>query len=380
MNTTEAVIRLLLLGAMLLLLVGGLVAILLLWYLRGRDPHTGLVADILSEPPDDLSPGAVGTLLDEHADHEDVVATLLGLGRNGAVAIEANPTSKAGARDYSITLLHPERISRRLERDLLHVLFGRNPQPMMEVQLNQVRRRFVEAEPTIRDDLYDEVVDHGYFTRNPHTTRVRWRRISWVGLILSLLLGVLVSVVVDPVAIATTGAAVVAWLVMIRVSRYMPRKTPAGAEAAAKWRAFKRYLQSIDTQRDLAEASDIFDRYLSYAVAFRIDRQWISMFSAAGVAKPGWFGGPDIGDIVILGDMGNVGDIAGAGRALGDLTGPVLGGLAGSVGDVSMRNISGTSMQGAADALGGSLQGASDGLFGLLDAAGSIFEDIDFDL
>lgn len=372
MNSTEAVVRLVLLGTMLLLLVGGAVAMLLLWYLRGRDPHTGLVADILSEPPDDLSPGAVGTLLDEHADHEDVVATLLGLGRNGAVVIEAASTPNPRARDYRITLLHPERITRPLERDLLRVLFGPDPQPMMEVLLDQVRSRFVDAEPKIRDDLYEELVQRHYFAMNPHQTRERWRRISRAGLVLSLVVGLILSVLVDPFAIATTIASAIIWTAMIRMSRHMPRKTPEGSEAAAKWRAFKRYLQSIEPQRDLKEASDIFDRYLSYAVALKMDRQWIGMFSAVGVAKPGWFGGPDIGDIVILGDMGNLGDVAGAGRLFGD--------LGGSVPDMSMPNVSGTSMQGAADALGGSLQVASDGLTGLLDAAGSIFDDIDFDL
>lgn len=377
MDAFEALIRLILIGAMLLLLVGGLLAILALWYMRGRDPGTGLIADIISEPPDDLPPGAVGTLLDEHVDHRDVVATLLGLGRHGAVSIEAEKTPNSSARDYTITLLHPEKVENRIERDLLRVLFGNDPQPLMEMRLNQVRKRFVDAEPQIRNDLYGELVSRGYVPESPHATRKRWQLISWMGLILSVIVGVIVSVTIDPVAIATTNAAVIVWAVMIRVSRHMGRKTPAGAEAAARWRAFKRYLESISIQRDLTEASDIFDRYLSYAVAFGIDKQWIRAFSESGARKPGWFDDADAGDVIIVGDIGHIGDV-------GDFSGAgdLITSIGGAAGNLSMPDvdISGESIQGVADTFGGSLQGASDGLSGLLDSAGSIFDAIDFDL
>jgi hypothetical protein len=377
LSTAEAIIRLALIAGMIVLLVGGMIAILMLWYFRGRDPHTGLVADILSEPPDDLPPGAAGTLLDEHADHHDVVATLVGLGRTGAVSITQDAGAGKGRGDWIITALHPDQITNRIERDLLNLLFDGKPEPLREVRLRDVRPKFDAAETRIRDDLYGELVEHGYFAVSPATTRLRWRRIAWTGLILSIIVGVLVAIVVDPVAIATTIAAVIMWGVMVRMSRHMPRKTQKGAEAAAKWRAFKRYLQDIEKHRDLGASSEIFDRYLSYAIAFEIDKGWIRKFSQAGANRPAWLGtGGDVadtlGDVIIIG--GEMPDFS----AAGDLIGRV-GGLAGdvSIPDVNMPDVD---VQGLSDALGGSLQGASDGLSSLLDAAGSIFDSIDFDL
>lgn len=377
MSTAEAIIRLALIAGMIVLLVGGMIAILMLWYFRGRDPQTGLVADILSEPPDDLPPGAAGTLLDEHADHHDVVATLVGLGRTGAVSITQDAGKGKGRGDWIITALHPDQITNRIERDLLNLLFDGKPEPLREVRLRDVRPKFDAAETRIRDDLYGELVEHGYFTVSPAATRLRWRRIAWTGLILSIIVGVLVAIVVDPVAIATLIAAAIMWGVMVRMSRHMPRKTQKGAEAAAKWRAFKRYLQDIEKHRDLGASSEIFDRYLSYAIAFEIDKGWIRKFSQAGANRPAWLGtGGDVadtlGDVVIIG--GEMPDFS----AAGDLIGRV-GGLAGdvSIPDVNMPDVD---VQGLSDALGGSLQGASDGLSSLLDAAGSIFDSIDFDL
>lgn len=364
---------------MIFLLVGGMIAILMVWYLRGRDPQTGLVADILSEPPDDLPPGAAGTLLDEHADHHDVVATLVGLGRSGAVSITQDDGSGGRKGDWIITALHPEKITNRIELDLLNLLFDGKPEPLREVRLRDVRPKFVAAEERIRDDLYRELVTHGYFPESPATIRLRWKRIAWAGLILSIIVGVLVAIVVDPVAIATTIAAVIMWTVMIRMSRHMPRKTEKGAEAAAKWRAFKRYLQDIEKHRDLGDAAGIFDRYLAYAIAFEIDKGWIRKFSEAGARRPAWLGtGGDLaenmGDVIIIGNMP---DFSGAGDLIGN-----IGGFAGnlSMPDVNLPDVGMPDVQGLSDALGGSLQGASDGLSGLLDAAGSIFDAIDFDL
>ena len=36
---------------------------------------------------------------------------------------------------------------------------------------------------------------------------------------------------------------------LYQTAKYMPRKTVAGAESAAKWRAFKRYLADLDQQK-----------------------------------------------------------------------------------------------------------------------------------
>ena len=77
-----------------LLIIGGPVLLYLWWYRKGRDPAVGLVADYLPEPPSDLPAGMVGTLIDESADMQDILATVLDLARRGALDDQGN----AGAR------------------------------------------------------------------------------------------------------------------------------------------------------------------------------------------------------------------------------------------------------------------------------------------
>lgn len=388
MSTSTAWLHLIFLVAMLVFLIGGVVGIVILWFVRGRDPASGLVAEIVTEPPDDLPPGAAGTLIDEHVDHHDVVATLLGLARHGAITIQEQPGSASGngqtRSDYLLTVVDPGGVTSRLERDLLRVLFDGKPASFDSVLLSAVKGRFDAHEPEIRADLYEEMVDRAYFTRSPDETRRRWRGLSWIGLIGSIVAGVFLAARVDPFAILPTIAAVLIWLVMLRLSKAMPQKTMVGAEAAAKWRAFKRYLESIEKHENLTEAQDLFDRYLSYAVAFGLERQWIRSFASVGASSPGWFapagggggfggdfdGADTIFDAMQAGRM--IGHFGGTGG--GDVNVPDVG-----IPNVDMPNMPEGGLQDMADVFGGGLQGASDGLGGLLDSAGSAFDSIDFD-
>jgi len=387
-DTATAILHLAFVVGMVALLVGGTVAIIVLWYVRGRDPATGMVAEYITAPPDDLPPGAAGTLLDERADHEDVVATLLGLARHGAIVIhEIRPESDTGRRpsDYELEIVAPGNTESRLERDLLTYLFDGSPDVGKRARLSAVKGRFDSHQDEIKSDLYQEMVDRGYFERSPEATRRRWRTISWIGVIGSVVAGVFLTVRTDAFALLPTVAAVIIWILLLRMSNAMPQKTRHGAESAAKWRAFRTYLRQIDKYENLGEARTLFDRYLSYAVAFGLEKQWIASFAAVGATSPAWF------------DSGGFGDAGGwvAGEMVFDSlqTAHMLGHLGGGDGvdvpspgvpdvnfpDIGLPNFGDADLQGMAETMGSGLGSASEGLSGLLDAAGSIFDGIDFD-
>jgi len=396
-SSVEALLRIIFLGVMLLVFAGGGVGLLVLWYMRGRDPRTGIIAEFMPQPPDDLPPGAAGTLLDEHADHQDIVATLLGLARHGAVEIvQLVPERESRRRprqhvpaDYELILRDPTQCESDLESELLLIIFGAEAKPGALARLSDVKPAFVEAEPVVRDLLYAELVTRGYFRRSPRATRRRWQVLGWTGFVASLLLGAILTAVIDVYALFPTVAAAMLWTAMIRLSKALPRKTATGAEAAAKWRAFRRYLSEIERYENVAKARELFERYLSYAVAFGLEREWIRTFAAVGAARPRWY--HETGDVFIPGDaggLGDLGDIIAMGHML-DMVGHTGGGLGELSGLPGLPNVDlpgapgmpdlgGIDAQGMADAAGGSLQDVSDGLGGLLESAGSVFDAIDF--
>lgn len=386
-STATALLHLAFIVGMAGLLFGGLTALIVLWTVRGRDPAIDAVAEYITEPPDDLPPGAAGTLLDEHADHHDVVATLLGLARHGAIQIhELQPEGRRGRGtvDYELEIVDPAATESRLERDLLAALFDGHPEAGRTARLRDVKGRFDRRERQIKADLYQELVDRDYFTRSPEETRWRWRTLSWIGLAASIVVGLVVTALTDAFALLPTVAAVAVWIVLLRMSKAMPQKTRHGAESAARWRAFRTYLQSIEKHEDLAEARALFDRYLSYAVAFGMEKRWLAAFAAAGVTRPGWFDSPSVGDADDIGGtlldtmqtawiFGHIG--GGGGVDLPNVGMPNI-----DVPNIGMPNLGDADLQGMAEAMGGGLQDMSGGLAGLLDSAGGIFDSIDFDI
>ena len=90
-TAVQSLINLILGEVGIVILVSGAVGLYILWYLRGRDKPVGLVAEYLREPPSDLHPGVVGTLIDEHANHHDVIATLVNLGERNLLPTLETP-------------------------------------------------------------------------------------------------------------------------------------------------------------------------------------------------------------------------------------------------------------------------------------------------
>ncbi len=70
----------------------------------------------------------------------------------------------------------------------------------------------------------------------------------------------------------------------------MPAKTVKGSEAAARWSAFKVYLQRIDKLEDLETVSELFEKYLPYAMAFGIRDSFVRKFAAEpSTPMPTWW-------------------------------------------------------------------------------------------
>ena len=353
--------NLLFIGAGFLLAIGGGIGLYLLWQSRGKDVAVALPIDVLREPPDDLPPGAVGTLIDETAHDHDVIAELVELAERGVIHIEEEATTVIGLsfnRDWTIRRLENDEPLRPVETALLNAIFGSAGTD--EVKLRSIRERFSREQSNVKKAMYQELVERGYFPRNPETTRSTWRGIGIGGLVLSGILFCVGMVAVGSFAPAVIVPLIVLGilsLVMIGLAGGMPRKTRTGAEAAARWLAFKRYLEEIEQYQDVGGAREIFGRYLPYAIAFGIERAWVRRFAQAGTPAPEWYG-PWPGT---------------PGRVPRMPRGPIIVGVPGAGGtgrpDVNMPDL-----QDVSDSMGRSLQGMSDGLFGMFNEASKIFQ------
>src|SRR5215208_1125220 len=389
-------LNLVFLGLGLLIAIGGVVGVLATWWTRGRDPEVGPVADFIPDPPDTLPPGVIGALMDEQVDQRDIVATLVDLGQRGVLRIDRTEGGGIFGRggDFTLTALQDEPKIPLFERELLEALFGSKVKSGEQVSLSEVKGRFAAAQPQIQRHLYDELVERGYFATSPDRTRGRWKSIGIFALIVAIIGGCVATgpfADIAPTIFIPITALVGIGLIVVVMSRFMPRKTPAGAEAAAKWRAFRNYLASIERYEKLDEAQGIFDRFLPYAIAFGLESSWVEKFSRVPTASPGWYGGDVMtspgpfggrgyrggwfgpyggygGGTVIIPGGGGYGPYAGSGGT---------GGPSGT-GEVSVPSGGDSSfnipdVQDLSDSAGRSLQASSGSLFDLFNSAGQIF-------
>lgn len=372
------------LGAGLLMLVGGTALLAGIWYTRGRDPEIGLVADIVPEPPDDLRPGAAGTLIDEETHTRDVIATVFDLARRGVLRMDEKTSEGflgfGKQTRHTLTLLDHKIELNGYEQILLDTLFGPGAKAGAEVPLENANLAFQAQADRIHHGFYEELVEHGYFDASPEQTRQRARMLAWIGPVLAAIVIFLVLQYAGAGSmwiILPIIAAIVLMIVGGRVATAMPRKTLQGAEAAAKWRAFKRYLEDIENRRNIAESQEIFERYLPYATAFGLEESWIHKFERAGTAMPQWFGGA--GPVLMPGGYGGYG--RGYWRGPGGviiLPGGGFGGSSGTGGAPGQGGGDGggfemPGMQDVSDSAGRGLQGGSDSILDMLGTAARVF-------
>lgn len=248
------------------------------------------------EPPRGMRPGQLGTLLDEKADPRDVTATLVDLAVRGYLRIEEAGEISSGLfserMDYRLVKLKEADSGLvAFERTLFEALFANRT----EVTLSDLKTTFASSMAQVQGELYEDVTTLGWFRRNPKSARGRW---AVIGMVL-VVVGIIATVVLAQEtrwALVPTPL-VVLGLVMLITTRHAPARTARGTAALEQARGFKLYLETAEARQiRFEEASDIFSRYLPFAIAFGVADKWASTFAQLareGVAleEPAWYGG-----------------------------------------------------------------------------------------
>lgn len=251
-------------------------------------------------PPDDIRPGQLGTLIDETANPLDVTATIVDLAVRGYLRIdELEREHRWSKRDWNLVQLRassdpPPGKPALLpyEATLLDALFaGRT-----EVMLSELKDTFYAELQRVQNKLYDDVVAQGWFSRRPDSVRSAWK-VAGFGLLAA---GVaLTYLLAKHTHLGLVGLAVVALgIAMIPLSRFAPARTGKGSAALARVLGFRQYIATAEAgQLKFEEATDVFSRYLPFAVVFGLTDRWAKAFGdiaqqAAASGGLGWYTGP----------------------------------------------------------------------------------------
>ncbi len=268
---------------------------------HGRDPDAGAPVMVVYEPPADLTPGSVGTLIDERVDLADITATVVDL------AIRRHLTIRTETRDRLLGLLtREETIFSRgpetgtagltpYEQRVLVGLFATGD----EVTLSDLKNKFYTHLPSIRKAIYDRLVAGGYFDASPEATRNHWIRLGIFAAVATGLVGyawMTYRGIVPPadiiVPVATGGlTGVLFWA----FSPAMPRRTDKGVRArqwALGFQEFARRVESDRFERAAADPRQAFETLLPYAMALGVAGEWARKFEGIYAQKePDWYVG-----------------------------------------------------------------------------------------
>lgn len=262
---------------------------------RGVDLPAPASVMVRYEPPPGVTPGEIGTLVDERVDLRDITATLVNLAVRGHLVIRVE------RREILLGLTHrDETIFERARKDftgllphevaLLTGLFSSGD----VVEASDLKERFYKHLPGIRTSLYNRLVKTGQFTSHPGSVRTRY-------VLLGIAAGIVVFVVgllsvkfrggIFPHAIAaplvSAGASAA---VFFAFAPAMPRRTASGARLRAWARGFEEFIDRVESEKlERDRARNVFESLLPYAMALGVAARWARRFEGLYDQPPAWF-------------------------------------------------------------------------------------------
>lgn len=272
------------------------------WRTKGKDPEGRGVLAVKYEPPENLSPAEVGTLIDERVNIIDITSTVIDLAVRGYLKIEElKTTTFYFFTNIDYKLIRTEKSDEDLksyEEQVLSGIFSGKESK----KVSELRNKFYTKLPAIKKALYKELVGKRYFPTNPENVRSIYK---WIG-IGSMILGFfLLALFPVGLCIGLSG------LIILIFSRYMPRKTKKGTLKNEELLGFREFIDRAEKdriERLAKEDPTLFDRVLPYALVFGLEDKWAGAFKNMYKDPPNWYHSSNYGNVfspnIFVNDIG----------------------------------------------------------------------------
>ena len=286
-------------GANLFCLIGAFALVIwafLHWQVKGRDEGRDQVIIPEYNIPADMPPYLLGALKDERVDSIDITASIIDLAYRGYLKITAVENARGKITDYKLDKTTPEATGKNkqagatldaFEEKLMSALFKSGE----SVQLNKIKLQFSRELPALKISGYDQLVEYKYFTKRPDKVRNNWLGFGIAG---STILFVVSIFLVNVFVVTGFCLSVVIGLVGTVGARFMPARTALGKELLAKVWGFKMYIETAEKYTLQNLTPEMFEKYLSYAIVFGIEKKWAEKFAGMYLPAPSWYNGSSL--------------------------------------------------------------------------------------
>ncbi|MEI8174760.1 MAG: DUF2207 domain-containing protein [bacterium] len=289
------------------------IILFLIWWKKGRDPK-GLSTIIAEyEPPENMKPTLIGSLVDGKVDPRDITAGLVYLAEQGFVKItKLEKQWILGNTDYELELLKNDASGLEMaEKSILGLFFSNSPLtvPVYSSDLPSVgtTKRISDFRTDVSfklrmggatSDISQDMVTRGFYEKDPNKAKTPYV--------------VLIFIIFPFMCFFTTFFSLIYFLcfgisglIIIIFGMMMGKKTKLGAETKDHILGFKEFLSVTEKDRlDFHNAPEKnpeqFMQFLPYAIALGVEKKWAKQFEGIYIPEPNWYHGNVVGSFVAM--------------------------------------------------------------------------------
>ena len=296
-----------------------------LWWLRGRDPRLRPIA-AQYEPPDQLSPGEVGTLIDNAVDMRDITASIVDLAVRGFMVIEQQTKDHllglTHSKEYLFHLKKPQAewgILKTHEQQLLAGLFSTG-NAGDTVSLADLQNHFYKNIPSIKDQIFASLVGKGYYAKRPDSVRSNYIVFGFIAGFILIAGGNWLAQHSGMASLPFVIAGILTGIVICGFGWFMPARTQTGARALEGILGFEDFLAHVEADRfnRTIRTPEMFEKFLPFAMALGVEKNWSKAFQGIYTQPPQWYQGsygPVFYPNMFVSDLNSMSTLAGTAMA-----------------------------------------------------------------
>jgi uncharacterized membrane protein len=239
-------------------------------------------------PPENLSAGEVGVLVDEKVDTRDITAVIIDLASRGFLTIK-DVIKKGLLSRNTIELINNKQDELNLlpfEKSVLDMLFTKSRKD--STHLNKLHTRAYDDMQRVIKELYEHLTEEKYFTGNPRTVRGLYMALG-IGIIF---LGNMVAASGFGGLIESGGghfAAVISGIIVLAFSFFMPARTPKGRKALKEIVGLKEWIRIGAWREKIHEKNNFIEEVLPYTIAFGLTKKFVKALKDSDLKNIDWY-------------------------------------------------------------------------------------------
>ena len=256
-----------------------------------RRPAVARAEQTLHKPPNELPPALAGYLTGDTMTSlgwHHALGTLFDLAGRGLITIEETAEKKWYNNAVFTLTYHPHAVSlRRYEQELLDLLFtDKSGAPQTTLTSTEMGKRVTSSGwKKHTDSVMDELRQGGFVDKATEAGR---KRVMIWGVALMLfafplfVVAFLISSLFGYWSLLLVAAVFTVGLILTLVGVSISTLSTGGAQQAAAWEPFKRFLHEVSRGKVELPDPAYYDAYLPYATAFGYAGDWMKRYADSG--------------------------------------------------------------------------------------------------